>query len=64
MLKRSDSEIEDEVEAAEAGEGEEEAEGEEGALDPLEAYKSEISSKLDKLVENATKKENESSIFL
>ena len=51
--KASDSEIEDEVEAAEAGEGEEEAEGEEGALDPLEAYKSEIASKLDKLVENA-----------
>ena len=61
--KASDSEIEDEVEAAEAGEGEEEAEGEEGALDPLEAYKSEISSKLDKLVENATKKENESPSF-
>lgn len=61
--KTSDSEIEDEVEAAEAGEGEEEAEGEEGALDPLEAYKSEISSKLDKLVENATKKENESPSF-
>jgi len=61
--KTSDSEIEDEVEAAEAGEGEEEAEGEEGALDPLEAYKSEISSKVDKLVENATKKENESPSF-
>lgn len=61
--KASDSEIEDEVEAAEAGEGEEEAEGEEGALDPLEAYKSEIASKLDKLVENATKKENESPSF-
>ena len=61
--KTSDSEIEDEVEAAEAGEGEEEAEGEEGALDPLEAYKSEIASKLDKLVENATKKENESPSF-
>lgn len=60
---KSDAEVEDKVEAAEAGEGEEEAEGEEGALDPLEAYKSEISSKLDKLVENATKKENESPSF-
>ena len=59
----SDSEVEDEVDAAEAGESDEEAEGEEGALDPLEAYKSEISSKLDKLVENATKKENESPSF-
>ena len=59
----SDSEVEDEVDAAEAGESDEEAEGEEGALDPLEAYKSEISSKLDALVENATRKENESPSF-
>jgi len=61
--KKSDSEIEPKTDAAEAGEGEEEAEGEEGALDPLEAYKNEISSKLDALVESATKKENESPSF-
>lgn len=60
---KSDSDIEDETEAAEAGEGDEEAEGEDGALDPLEAYKNEISSKLNTLVENATKKENESPSF-
>ena len=59
----SDSEVEDEVDAAEAGESDEEAEGEDGAHDPLEAYKSEISSKLDALVENATRKENESPSF-
>lgn len=61
--KKSDAEVADKVDAAEPGEGEEEAEGEEGAHDPLEAYKAEISSKLDKLVENATKKENESPSF-
>jgi len=60
---KSDSDIESETDAAEAGEGEEEAEGEDGALDPLEAYKNEISSKLNTLVENATKKENESPSF-
>ena len=38
-------------------------EGEEGALDPLEAYKNEISSKLNTLVENATKKDNENPNF-
>ena len=59
----SDSEIEAETEEAEAGEGEEEAEGEDGAHDPLEAYKADISSKLDALVENATKKENENPSF-
>lgn len=59
----SDSEVEDEVDAAEAGESDEEAEGEDGAHDPLEAYKSEISSKLDALVESATRKENESPSF-
>jgi len=59
----SDSEIEDETKEVEAGEGDEEAEGEEGALDPLEAYKNEISSKLDALVETATKKENENPSF-
>jgi len=59
----SDSEIEDETEEAEVGEGDEEAEGEDGALDPLEAYKNEISSKLDALVETATKKENENPSF-
>lgn len=61
--KKSDAEIEPKTDAAKPGEGEEEAEGEEGALDPLEAYKNEISSKLDALVENATKKENESPSF-
>jgi len=61
--KKSDAEIEPKTDAATPGEGEEEAEGEEGALDPLEAYKNEISSKLDALVESATKKENESPSF-
>ena len=61
--EKSDSDIEDETEEAEAGEGDEEAEGEDGALDPLEAYKNEISSKLDALVETATKKENENPSF-
>ena len=60
---KSDSDIESETDAAGAGEGEEEAEGEDGKLDPLESYKSEISSKLDALVENATKKENEAPSF-
>jgi hypothetical protein len=60
---KSDAEVEDKTDAAEPGESEEEAEGEEGAHDPLEAYKNEISSKLDALVENATKKENESPSF-
>ena len=59
----SDSEIEDATTEVEAGEGEEEAEGEDGALDPLEAYKNEISSKLDKLVESATIKDNENPSF-
>ena len=58
-----DSEIKVGTKAAKAGEGEEEAEGEEGALDPLEAYKNEISSKLNTLVENATKKDNENPNF-
>ena len=47
----------------EAGEGDEETEGEDGAHDPLEAYKNEISSKLDKLVESATVKNNENPSF-
>ncbi|MEJ6767124.1 MAG: hypothetical protein QNK97_02840 [Gammaproteobacteria bacterium] len=59
----SDSEIEDASTEVEAGEGDEEAEGEDGALDPLEAYKNEISSKLDKLVESATIKDNENPSF-
>ena len=41
----------------------EDSEGEEGAHDPLESYKNEISSKLDALVENATQKENENPSF-
>ena len=54
---------EGETKEADAGEGEEEAEGEEGAHDPLESYKNEISSKLDALVENAQIKENENPSF-
>ena len=46
-----------------AGEGDEETEGEDGAHDPLEAYKNEISSKLDKLVESATVKNNKNPSF-
>ena len=61
---KSDSEIEEETEEAEAGESEEEAEGEDGAHDPLEAYKQEISTKLDALVEAAQVKENENPAFL
>ena len=60
---KSDAEVADKVDAAEPGEGEEEAEGEDGAHDPLEAYKAEISSKLDKLVESAQIKENENPSF-
>ena len=59
----SDAEVEDETEEAEAGESDEEAEGEDGAHDPLEEYKREISSKLDKLVESAQIKENENPSF-
>ena len=40
-----------------------EDEGEDGASDPLEAYKKEVSSKLDALVESATKAENENPSF-
>jgi len=61
---KSDAEVEDETEEAEAGESEEEAEGEDGAHDPLESYKKEISSKLDALVEAAQVKENENPSFL
>ena len=61
---KSDAQIEDETEEAEAGESEEEAEGEDGAHDPLESYKKEISSKLDALVEAAQVKENENPSFL
>ena len=60
----SEVEPEGETEEAEAGEGDEEAEGEEGAHDPLESYKKEISSKLDALVEAAQVKENENPAFL
>ena len=61
---KSDAEVEDETEEAEPGESEEEAEGEDGAHDPLESYKKEISSKLDALVEAAQVKENENPAFL
>jgi hypothetical protein len=60
----SEVEPEGETEEAEAGESDEEAEGEEGAHDPLESYKNEISSKLDALVEAAQVKENENPAFL
>lgn len=40
-----------------------EDEGEDGVVDPLEAYKKEVSSKLDALVEKATKAENENPSF-
>ena len=60
----SEVEPEGETEEAEAGEGDEEAEGEDGAHDPLESYKKEISSKLDALVEAAQVKENENPAFL
>ena len=61
---KSDAEVEDETEEAVPGESEEEAEGEDGAHDPLESYKKEISSKLDALVEAAQVKENENPAFL
>jgi len=60
-LKKSDSEVEDETK-----DGEDPAKsdvGEDGAHDPLEAYKTEISSKLDTLVEKALIKENENPSF-
>lgn len=60
-LKSSDSEVEDETK-----DGEDPAKsdvGEDGAHDPLEAYKTEISSKLDTLVEAALIKENENPSF-
>jgi hypothetical protein len=60
-LKSSDSEVEDETK-----DGEDPAKsdvGEDGAHDPLEAYKTEISSKLDTLVEKALIKENENPSF-
>ena len=60
----SEVEPEGETEEAEAGEGDEETEGEDGAHDPLESYKKEISSKLDALVEAAQVKENENPAFL
>ena len=60
----SEVEPEGETEEAEAGESDEETEGEEGAHDPLESYKKEISSKLDALVEAAQVKENENPAFL
>ena len=60
----SEVEPEGETEEAEPGESEEEAEGEDGAHDPLESYKKEISSKLDALVESAQIKENENPSFL
>lgn len=60
-LKSSDSEVEDETE--EGDDAAPEDVGEEGAHDPLEAYKNEISSKLDTLVEKALIKENENPSF-
>lgn len=60
-LKKSDAEVEDETE--EGDDAAPENVGEEGAHDPLEAYKTEISSKLDTLVEKALIKENENPSF-
>ena len=60
----SEVEPEGETEEAEPGESEEEAEGEDGAHDPLESYKEEISSKLNALVEAAQVKENSNPSFL
>ena len=60
-LKDSDSEVEDETE--EGDDTAPEDVGEEGAHDPLEAYKNEISTKLDTLVEAALVKENENPSF-
>lgn len=60
-LEKSDSEVEDETK-----DGEDPAKsdvGEDGAHDPLEAYKTEITSKLDTLVEKALIKENENPSF-
>ena len=60
-LKKSDSEVEDETK-----DGEDPADGDvgkDGAHDPLEAYKSEITAKLDTLVENALIKENTNPSF-
>ena len=60
-LKKSDSEVEDETK-----DGEDPAKsdvGEEGVHDPLEAYKTEITAKLDTLVEKALIKENENPSF-
>ena len=60
-LEKSDSEVEDETK-----DGEDPAKsdvGEEGAHDPLEAYKTEITAKLDTLVEKALIKENENPSF-
>lgn len=64
-LDNSDQEIPPtgNTDEAEPGEGEEEAEGEDGAQDPLEAYKSEISAKLNNLIETAQIKENENPSF-
>jgi hypothetical protein len=60
-LEKSDSEVEDETK-----DGEDPAKsdvGEDGAHDPLEAYKTEITTKLDTLVEKALIKENENPSF-
>jgi len=60
-LKKSDSEVEDETKDSE--DPAKSDVGEEGVHDPLEAYKTEISSKLDTLVEKALIKENENPSF-
>lgn len=60
-LKKSDSEVEDKKKEA-VGSAPKDV-GEEGVHDPLEAYKNEISSKLDTLVEKALIKENENPSF-
>ena len=60
-LKKSDAEVEDKKKEA-VGSAPKDV-GEEGVHDPLEAYKTEISSKLDTLVEKALIKENENPSF-
>jgi hypothetical protein len=60
-LKKSDSEIEDTIEDSEnPAKGDV---GEDGAYDPLEAYKANINSKLETLVESALIKENTNPSF-
>lgn len=60
-LKDSDSEVEDETE--EATDKAPTTDGEDGAHDPLESYKNDISAKLGTLMEKAQERENENPSF-